>query len=155
MNLDNIAWVTEHGLFGAVVMLLMVVGFRSRRKAERVCRELVANSFNELKLINSAYVSNSFSSFRDAGILALLNDRLVFVSTLFNRQWEIPLGQITAIKLPRFSTTGGSRGMKAISMFVIFYNGKKMRITMQMSIMGAWVAALEKSTSLLAVKKIV
>ena len=149
MSADTIGMLVVYGLIGAVVVVLIVVGTLSAKKAERICRELVASSFQELRLVNDCWLSSGFLP--DTGILALLNDRLVFISTLFDKRLEIPLGQITALKVPKMSSIP-NRGQTR--QFEIQADHKKIKVTINMYIMTAWVAALEKSAPMLAAQKI-
>jgi hypothetical protein len=149
MSSDDIISLILFSGVGSVFLVIIVVGALAARKAERICRELVANNFQELRLVNDCRLSSGFVP--DIGILALLNDRMTFVSTLFDKRMEIPLTQITAVKVPKLSWIPNRSQTRQ---FEIQADGKKIKITMNMYIMNAWVTALEKSAPMLAAKYI-
>jgi len=132
----------------AIVGAVLVVSYLMGRKAEIVCRDLVNNHFHELRLLNDCSVFSGFIP--DKGILALLPDRMVFVSALFNKRLEIPLTEITKIVVPRFSLPNKNQSRP----FTLELAGKKIKMSMNQFTFNAWRTALEKSAPTLAAQKL-
>ena len=150
MSGDTIGMIVVYGFIGAVVVVMIVVGSLSAKKGGRICRELVANNFQEMRLVNDCWLSSGFLP--DMGILALLSDRLVFAlhpvqqaagnTAYANHRGE---GPQNAHRSPTADRPGSLKSRRT---------ARKSKLTMNMYIMTAWVTALEKSAPMLAAQKI-
>ncbi len=73
---------------------------RTGRMADKLCRELVANSFGRMRMaVESSYVKSPISVVQ--GILVMLPDRLNFFPVGKGEQVELPLASITGAKWPK------------------------------------------------------
>jgi len=119
----GVAWIT---------MLMM-------KKADLVCKELVENHFNEIKLLSDCTLFSGF--WPDKGIIALLDDRLVFTSLMFHRSREIPLTQVMGISVAR--TKGNQKGTRRLE---INLGSERLKLNVNSFVFTAWKLALEKKS---------
>jgi hypothetical protein len=123
----GIAWIT----------MLMV------KKSDLVCKELVENHFNELKLLSDCTMSSGF--WPDKGIIALLDDRLVFTSLMFHKSREIMFTQVMGVSQAR--TRGGQKGVRRLE---INLGAERLKLSFNQFVFPAWKLALEKKSPMLA-----
>jgi len=128
----------------AVFLVIWLVSALMAKKAEIVCREIINSHFNELRLLNDCWLTAGI--FPDKGILALLGDRMVFVSIFFNKSLEVPLSEVTGLKLPRFALPDRS-GLRVLW---VQLGPRRLKLSMNQFILAAWKTALEKASPMLA-----
>jgi len=143
MNTELIAPV----VFGVIIIGITVgvawITTLMVKKADLVCKELVENHFNEIKLLSDCTLTSGF--WPDKGIIALLDDRLVFTSLMFNKSREIPLTQVMGISVPR--TKGNQKGTRRLE---INLGSERLKLNVNNFIFQAWKLALEKKSPMVA-----
>jgi hypothetical protein len=144
MNGDALALLIMGALVVAVLGVVALVSVLAGRKRETICRELVDQHFAELKMFNEVWLSSGFLP--STGLLALLRDRMVFVSTLFDKRVEIQLTEVTGIKFPKFSWPNRTQ----LRSFTILLGHRKIKLSMNQYILNAWRVAIEKAAPSLA-----
>ena len=134
-------------VFGIIIIGITVgvawIATLMMKKADLVCKELVENHFNEIKLLSDCTLFSGF--FPDKGIIALLDDRLVFTSLMFNKSREIPLAQIMGISVAR--TKGSQKGTRRLE---INLGSERLKLNVNNFIFQAWKLALEKKSPMVA-----
>jgi len=145
LNSDDIIQIIIKGaIFLALMLLVNYLRKRTGHKNEAVSREFIENHFKDLRLLNYAKFSRSFRS--APGMLALLSDRIVFVSEDSQTRLEFPLAEVTGVKASRSSIMLGRIGSK----LVIMLGSRKIRLKLQGTANLAWKLSLEKSAPMLA-----
>lgn len=135
-------------VFGAVFMAVFIgvawITSLMMKKSELVCKELIENHFNEIKLISDCTLSSGF--WPDKGIIALLDDRLVFTSLMFHKSREIPLSQVMGVSAAR--NRGGNKGTRQLELNL---GSEKIKLSVNQFIFSAWKLMLEKKSPMTAV----
>jgi len=149
MSGDDLMALIPLALIVAVIGVVILVSVLARRKRETICREFIDQHFAELKMLNDVWLSSGFLP--STGLIALLRDRMVFVSTLFDKRVEIPLAEVTGIKFPKFSWPNRSQ----LRSFTILLGHRKIKLSMNQFIINAWRVAIEKSAPSLAAANVV
>jgi hypothetical protein len=109
------------------------------KKADLVCKELVENHFKEIKLLSDCTLNSGF--WPDKGIIALLDDRLVFTSLMFHRNREILLAQVMGVSAAR--RRGNQKGTRRLELNL---GSERLKLNVNSFVFSAWKLALEKKS---------
>jgi len=142
MSRDQIGVLLGFLFFAAIIGIDIVVFawiYRQRRKADRICRELIERQINEIKMVAYAKFVRS-AGFNQNGILAMFNDRVVFRPLGRGQILEMPLAQISRVSTGRFGS-----GMGVIKKLEFELGNQRLRFYIPPLVSSAWREAIEKT----------
>ena len=128
----------------AVFLVIWLVSALKMKKAVVVCRGIISSNLDELRMLDECWLTTGF--FPDKGILALLADRMVFISVLFNKRLEIPLAEVTGLRRPKFALPVRS-GLRVLW---VRFGRRWLKLSLDQFVLAAWEIALKKASPQLA-----